>query len=178
MGNSESRHLVESPQALADEVKEAAQVLESAVEGDDEHSSGDDEQSSSSSHTNPGDEAQKKNLLGARLYPLIQQSHPDLAGKITGMLLELDNSEVMHMIECPRLLGAKIEEALQVLEAHGMLLEMGNSEARHLVESPEALADKVKEAVQVLESVVEGDDEQSSSSSHTNPCDEFKRRIS
>uniref|UniRef100_A0A667Y2M3 Polyadenylate-binding protein n=1 Tax=Myripristis murdjan TaxID=586833 RepID=A0A667Y2M3_9TELE len=49
----------------------------------------------------------QKQLLGERLYPLIQALHPNLAGKITGMLLEIDNSELLHMLESPESLHSK-----------------------------------------------------------------------
>ncbi|WP_395241721.1 hypothetical protein, partial [Salmonella sp. s51933] len=60
----------------------------------------------------------QKQMLGERLFPLIQQTHPDLAGKITGMLLEIDNSELLHMLEYRDALSAKVEEAVSVLHAH------------------------------------------------------------
>uniref|UniRef100_A0A7N8XTT5 PABC domain-containing protein n=1 Tax=Mastacembelus armatus TaxID=205130 RepID=A0A7N8XTT5_9TELE len=51
----------------------------------------------------------QKQLLGERLYPLIHALHPNLAGKITGMLLEIDNSELLHMLESPESLNAKVK---------------------------------------------------------------------
>merc|ERR1719209_1253930 len=61
---------------------------------------------------------EQKQMLGERLFPLIQQTHADLAGKITGMLLEIDNSELLHMLENQQALKAKMEEAVAVLQAH------------------------------------------------------------
>ncbi|XP_014192103.1 embryonic polyadenylate-binding protein isoform X3 [Haplochromis burtoni] len=60
----------------------------------------------------------QKQLLGERLYPLIHALHPNLAGKITGMLLEIDNSELLHMLDSPESLHAKVDEAIAVLQAH------------------------------------------------------------
>jgi len=61
---------------------------------------------------------EQKQMLGERLFPLIQQMQPDLAGKITGMLLEIDNTELLHMLESRESLKAKVEEAIAVLQAH------------------------------------------------------------
>ncbi|XP_044538609.1 polyadenylate-binding protein 1-like [Gracilinanus agilis] len=61
---------------------------------------------------------EQKQILGERLFPLIQVLNPALAGKITGMLLEIDNSELLHMLESPESLQAKVDEAVAVLEAH------------------------------------------------------------
>ncbi|XP_020644872.2 polyadenylate-binding protein 1-like isoform X2 [Pogona vitticeps] len=63
---------------------------------------------------------EQKQMLGERLYPLIHAMHPSLAGKITGMLLEIDNSELLLMLESPESLHSKIEEAVAVLQAHQM----------------------------------------------------------
>ena len=61
---------------------------------------------------------EQKQILGERLYPMIERMHPHLAGKITGMLLEIENSELLHMIEDNEALKAKVEEAVAVLQVH------------------------------------------------------------
>merc|ERR1712077_178649 len=61
---------------------------------------------------------EQKQMLGERLFPLIQGMYPDLAGKITGMLLEIDNSELVHMLEHSESLKGKVDEAVAVLQAH------------------------------------------------------------
>jgi polyadenylate-binding protein len=40
---------------------------------------------------------QQKQLLGEALFPKIQVMQPELAGKITGMLLEMDNMELVNL---------------------------------------------------------------------------------
>ena len=77
---------------------------------------------------------QQKQQLGEQLFPLVRviaprlasgitgrpsAIAPRLAGKITGMLLELDISELLHLLESPEALTAKIEEALSVLRVGG-----------------------------------------------------------
>lgn len=63
---------------------------------------------------------EQKQILGERLYPVIERMHPNMAGKITGMLLEIENSELLHMIEVPDALKAKVEEAVAVLQVHNV----------------------------------------------------------
>jgi len=63
-------------------------------------------------------EQEQKQMLGERLYPMIQRMYPELAGKVTGMLLEIDNSELVHMLEHNESLKGKVDEAVAVLQAH------------------------------------------------------------
>ena len=58
-----------------------------------------------------------KDEFGERLYPLIFHSQPELAGRITGMLLELDNSALLGLLASPEALQMKVAEALEVLRA-------------------------------------------------------------
>ena len=56
---------------------------------------------------------EQKQMLGERLFPLIQHMYPDLSGKITGMLLELDNAELLNMLESRDSLKAKVNEHVE-----------------------------------------------------------------
>jgi polyadenylate-binding protein len=58
-------------------------------------------------------------MIGERLYAQIMRNQPDRAGKITGMLLDgMDVSELLHLLESPSDLTARIQEALDVLKTH------------------------------------------------------------
>eukprot|EP00250_Pteridium_aquilinum_P014928 c22286_g1_i1 orf=356-2326(-) len=59
---------------------------------------------------------QQRVMLGEQLYPLVDQLEHDHAGKVTGMLLEMDQPEVLHLIESPEALKAKVAEAMEVLQ--------------------------------------------------------------
>jgi len=64
---------------------------------------------------------EQKQMLGERLYPHIQSMYPDMAGKITGMLLEIENTELLAMLDFasnPNLLKEKVSEAVTVLTQH------------------------------------------------------------
>jgi len=58
---------------------------------------------------------EQKQMLGEILYMRIAPSQPELAGKITGMLLEMENAELMLLLDSPEALGSKVQEALAVL---------------------------------------------------------------
>merc|ERR1719326_2047123 len=64
------------------------------------------------------DPTQQKQMIGEKIFPLIQAVEPRLAGKITGMLLEMDNTELLHLIESNDALMSKINEALTVLKQY------------------------------------------------------------
>jgi len=44
-----------------------------------------------------GNAQQQKQILGEAIFPKIQNIQPELAGKITGMLLEMDNNELVNL---------------------------------------------------------------------------------
>ncbi|KFH13882.1 putative polyadenylate binding protein [Toxoplasma gondii MAS] len=58
----------------------------------------------------------QKQMLGEKLFPLIARYQPELAGKITGMMLEMDNAELLILLESEAQLKAKVDEALRVLQ--------------------------------------------------------------
>ena len=77
---------------------------------------------------------QQKQMLGEALYPKIHEMQPELAGKITGMLLEMDNSELINLYVSSRhpndsianfrstsdesALRAKVDEAMSVYDEY------------------------------------------------------------
>jgi polyadenylate-binding protein len=62
--------------------------------------------------------AQQKQMLGEALYPKIQAQQPELAGKITGMLLEMDNAELIGLVDDDAALRNKVQEALDVYDEY------------------------------------------------------------
>ena len=51
----------------------------------------------------------------ADFVSLVCSTHPDLAGKITGMLLEMDNAEILRILDSQEAMDAKVQEAINVL---------------------------------------------------------------
>ncbi|KAG2496116.1 hypothetical protein HYH03_005719 [Edaphochlamys debaryana] len=66
---------------------------------------------------------QQKMMIGERLYPQVADLQPELAGKITGMLLEMDNAELLMLLESQEALLAKVDEAIAVLKQHNVIPE-------------------------------------------------------
>ncbi|KAL8188892.1 hypothetical protein R6Q57_029403 [Mikania cordata] len=61
--------------------------------------------------------AEQRTMLGENLYPLVEQLEAESAAKVTGMLLEMDQTEVLHLLESPEALKAKVAEAMEVLKS-------------------------------------------------------------
>merc|ERR1719408_1120585 len=58
----------------------------------------------------------QKQMLGEKLFPMVAKYQPELAGKITGMMLEMDNGELLMLLESEQQLKVKVDEALRVLQ--------------------------------------------------------------
>ncbi|WOK98260.1 hypothetical protein Cni_G06970 [Canna indica] len=54
-------------------------------------------------------------LLGENLYPLVDRLEHEHAAKVTGMLLEMDQSEVLKLLESREALKDKVAEAMETL---------------------------------------------------------------
>jgi polyadenylate-binding protein len=61
---------------------------------------------------------EQKQMLGEHIYMRIAGSQPELAGKITGMLLEMDNSELIQLLDSQDAMDNKVHEALTVLQEY------------------------------------------------------------
>ena len=72
--------------------------------------------------------------------PRLLAFQPELAGKITGMLLEMDNSELLLLLESPDALLSKVEEALMVLRQHSSEGGEGAGEDGALAEGQQPVA--------------------------------------
>ncbi|KAE8717033.1 Polyadenylate-binding protein 7 [Hibiscus syriacus] len=101
------------PNGRAREVNKGSRVPQSASNSVAAISQGSEMLSSMLAAASP---EQQKTILGERLYPLVQKHQPDLVPKITGMLLEMDNAELLLLLESPESLAAKVEEAVEVLK--------------------------------------------------------------
>lgn len=77
----------------------------------------------------------QKQLLGERLFPIVATREPVLATKITGMLLEFDNSELLHLLESPETLASKISEAALAASAASATASVSGGEPAAAQES-------------------------------------------
>jgi polyadenylate-binding protein len=62
---------------------------------------------------------ERNNLVGTYLYyKLCRQHGEENAGKLTGMLLELDPEELLGLVKDNTLLSAKADKAMDVWNSH------------------------------------------------------------
>lgn len=54
-------------------------------------------------------------MLGMSLYPLVKKLVPDRAGRVTDMLMEMDQTEVLHLLESPDSLKSRVDEVMNFL---------------------------------------------------------------
>ncbi|WJX66273.1 hypothetical protein P8452_50843 [Trifolium repens] len=67
-------------------------------------------------------------MLREHLFPLVSSlASNNQAAKVTEMLLEMDQAEVIHLIESPEELKIKVSEAMQVLRDASPSSEAGDS---------------------------------------------------
>ena len=59
----------------------------------------------------------QKQRLGEEIFPMIQKVNQDLAGKVTGMLLEQDNMKILRMLEDENYFNMKVNKALYSLKS-------------------------------------------------------------
>ena len=60
----------------------------------------------------------QKTMLVERLFLLIQKLYPDLASKLTGMVLEKDNMKILKMLEDNDDLEKELKAAMDILTKH------------------------------------------------------------
>ena len=59
----------------------------------------------------------QKQIIGERLFPKVSELvNPENVAKITGMMLEMENPELLHLLENDQLLAVKVKEANAVLD--------------------------------------------------------------
>ena len=57
--------------------------------------------------------------MGERLYPRVHSLQPSMAGKITGMLLELSPAQTLLLMASEDSLRVRVEEAVDIIYRHG-----------------------------------------------------------
>jgi hypothetical protein len=138
---AEYDHILRPPPAQQDEADLDTEELTATAQQDDADRDAEElattAQQDDEATAQQDDEATTKQLLGERLFPLIQEREPRLAGKIMGMLLEMDTTEISNLIADPQALGLKIDEVLAILHAYAHVYRGAsptNEYAQHLAQ--------------------------------------------
>ena len=72
---------------------------------------------------------ESKQALGEKIYSLIEGQHPNDAEKLTGILLEMDDKSLEHLIKDADLLEKKVEHVLSVLQSNTEQVKNGQSQS-------------------------------------------------
>lgn len=72
---------------------------------------------------------EKRQALGEKIYSLIENQHPNDAEILTGILLEMDDQSLEHLIKDTDLLEKKVEEVLSVFQNNTEQMQNGESES-------------------------------------------------
>ncbi|KAH0475433.1 MAG: hypothetical protein KVP17_004020, partial [Porospora cf. gigantea B] len=62
-----------------------------------------------------------KRVIGEKLYPVVARCEPEAAGKITGMMLEMNKEELLRLMSNETDLRSKIAEARQALKQRNIM---------------------------------------------------------
>ena len=79
---------------------------------------------------------QTKQALGEKIYSLIENQYPNDAEKLTGILLEMDNQSLEHLIKDTDLLEKKVKEVFSVLQNHTGQIQNGQNSGPAELEQP------------------------------------------
>lgn len=80
-----------------------------------------------------GNLSESKHDLGEKIYSLIEGRHPNDAEKLTGILLEMDDKSLGHLIKDTDLLEKKVEDVLSVLQNSKEQIENGQLQSESAV---------------------------------------------
>ena len=91
----------------------------------------------------------QKDMIEELIYPIVYMEQPQFAGRITGILLELGNEDLLTLIGSPDALMSKIDEVVVVLKKD--LLEMPQQTQREKVKEKGAMGTARNEEIQKKE---------------------------
>ncbi|PWA64630.1 Poly(A) binding 8-like protein [Artemisia annua] len=113
MDTTEVLHLLESPTDLKLMVAETMDVLRDVSKDDAREPMPIKELASALVNTPT---YRRRMMLAENLYPLVDQIEHKHANKVTKMILELDTTEVLYLLESPDSLKLAVEEAIDIYE--------------------------------------------------------------
>ena len=58
----------------------------------------------------------QKQMLGVKLFPMIQKINRDLAGKVTGIVFEQDNMKLLRMLDDEEYFNMEVSKAFEILK--------------------------------------------------------------